>query len=129
MIDDKLEKYYNAHKEISLRISFLNSKVYGTEYKGHPIKDYEDLSKDQINIELKTLLDRKEFIEININDEEKKRQNSKEENARRQHNFIPLIFEMLKYMSENGSLETCYQKAIEEEEEHAKKEQEKKVKK
>ena len=36
---------------------------------------------------------------------------SKEENERRQHNYIPLIFELLKIMNEKGKLKEAYEKA------------------
>ena len=39
----------------------------------------------------------------------------REENERRQHNYIPFIFELLKTMAEKGVLEEAYKQAFEEE--------------
>lgn len=60
------------------------------------------------------LIDRKREVEWMINEEKMKREKAKEENIRRQHNYIPLIFEMLRYLSEKGELEKIYNNSKEE---------------
>ena len=67
------------------------------------------------DIDLSNLYSIKDSLEMNLHEEKRKREAAKEENIRRQHNYIPLIFEMLKYMSEKGNLEKCYNKAKEDE--------------
>ena len=62
----------------------------------------------------KSLLEFENMIQsnkINIQDEEEKINKFKLENERRQHNYIPLIFELLKLMSEKGNLEDIYNEA------------------
>ena len=123
--DDKIEKYGQNIKEIDAKINYLNSLLYQSEYQGVEFKELKELSKDKQEEVFKNLYDKKDFFENMIKDEERKRELCREENVRRQHNYIPLIFEMLKEMSEAGTLEENYKKALEEEEENFKKQQEK----
>ena len=44
-------------------------------------------------------------------DEKEKVNKYRRENERRQHNYIPLIFELLKIMNEKGKLEEVYNEA------------------
>ena len=46
-----------------------------------------------------------------IKDEEYRVQKYKEENERRQFNYIPFIYELLKIMAEKGELEENYKEA------------------
>ena len=46
-----------------------------------------------------------------IEDEKEKANKYRRENERRQHNYIPLIFELLKIMNEKGKLEEVYTEA------------------
>ena len=50
-----------------------------------------------------------------VKEEERKRQICKEENERRQHNYIPLIYEILESLSKNDNLEEIYNQALKEE--------------
>ena len=53
--------------------------------------------------------------DIIIEIEKNKMDKYKKENERRQHNYIPFIFELLKIMGEKGVLEETYKEALEEE--------------
>jgi len=68
----------------------LNERLNGINYK---IKENDNIIKN-------------ELIKMN---------KYREENERRQHNYIPFIFELLKIMGENGVLEQAYKEAYEEE--------------
>ena len=77
----------------------------------------------------KSLLEFENMIQsnkINIQDEEEKINKFKLENERRQHNYIPLIFELLKLMSEKGNLEDIYNEAKKVEEAKVQQQQQKK---
>lgn len=123
VVDDKIEKYTENLKEIEDKISYLNHLLFNSEYIGNTetVKELSLLTKDSQEKEIKELYNRKDEYEGLIKDEERRREICREENVRRQHNYLPLIFEMLKEMSESGTLELNYKKAIEEEEENFKK--------
>ena len=55
-----------------------------------------------------------------IKDEEYKVNKYKEENERRQFNYIPFIYEILKIMAEKGELEENYKEAYDKENEKKK---------
>lgn len=121
VVDDKIEKEKESLYEINHKIEYLNHILFSNMYDGSAIKEIDAMSHEQKENELKNLYDKKENLEYNIKDEERRREIVKEENTRRQHNYMPLIFEMLKHLSESGNLESVYEKACKEEEEEAKK--------
>ena len=76
-------------------------------------KEYSKLSKEQLN---KCLSDFESEIQKNkyiIAEEEEKLKKSRQENERRQHNYIPFVFECLKLMAEDGTLAEAYKEAVE----------------
>ena len=75
------------------------------------MEEYNKMDKKQLEISLK---DFENLIKNNaqsIKDEEYKVNKYKEENERRQFNYIPFIFELLKVMAEKGELEENYKEA------------------
>jgi len=52
-------------------------------------------------------------IEIKIADENEKRGKWKAENERRRHNYVPLIFELLKQLAKKNMLSDMYKEAEE----------------
>lgn len=83
--------------------------------------EYNSLSKEDLQKNLSNLEFEFENIRMVIDEENQKFEKYAIENERRQHNYIPLIFDLLKIMSEKNVLEEIYL--------NAKKEEEKKVKK
>ena len=79
--------------------------------------EYDNLSSDELNARLFEIEDLISHFNNNIKDEDMKFNRYKTENERRQHNYIPLIFEMLKNMSGENMLEEIYENARKAEEE------------
>lgn len=73
--------------------------------------EFDDLSLDELNARLFEIEDLIANCENHIKDEEYKMERYKIENARRQHNYIPCILELLKDMSEQNYLEEFYDNA------------------
>jgi ubiquitin carboxyl-terminal hydrolase L5 len=87
---DPLEEYQNEMKEISKRIS--------------------ELEKDESKIaELEAAKMDKQDILDKIHTHEAKLERYSVENARRRHNWFPLIIELLKVLAKNGKLEPAIQ--------------------
>ena len=55
-------------------------------------------------------------IEVKIADENEKRGKWKAENERRRHNYVPLIFELLKQLAKKNMLSDMYKQAVEKKE-------------
>jgi ubiquitin carboxyl-terminal hydrolase L5 len=73
--------------------------------------EFDNLSSDELNAKLYEIEDLISHFDNCIKDEEMKFKRFKVENERRQHNYIPLIFELLKSMSEKNILEDIYKNA------------------
>jgi hypothetical protein len=122
LTDCRINQLSTSLLNIENRVDYINHKVSGDMFDGLGYNEYNDMTEEKLNEELSRLLNEKENIELSIFEEKRRREECRLENNRRQHNYIPLIFEMLKYLSEKDVLERCYQKAKEDEEkEEAKK--------
>lgn len=69
------------------------------------------MSKDLLEKSLKDFDGMLITNKVVIEDEKEKVNKYRRENERRQHNYIPLIFELLKIMNEKGKLEEVYTEA------------------
>ena len=74
-------------------------------------KEYNTMSKDLLEKSLKDFDGMLITNKLVIEDEKEKVNKYRRENERRQHNYIPLIFELLKIMNEKGKLEEVYTEA------------------
>jgi ubiquitin carboxyl-terminal hydrolase L5 len=118
MVPDRLEKAKNLDKDLNNRKNYVEGLINGSikpDNNNKEFEEYNKMSKEQLTNSKK---DFETLIKNNLNtikDEEYKVQKYKEENERRQFNYIPFIFELLKTMSEKGVLEENYQEAVENE--------------
>ena len=112
VVPNGLEKAKELEKEFIEKRDYIQNLINGGDVKmDEKFSDYNKLNKDGLK---KSLNDFNEMIQTNkivIQDEEDKVNKFKLENERRQHNYIPLIFELLKLMSEKGNLEDIYNEA------------------
>ena len=128
IVPNRLEKFKELENEFIEKRDYIKSLIDGGDVKidDEKFSDYNKLSKDELE---KSLLEFENMIQsnkINIQDEEEKINKFKLENERRQHNYIPLIFELLKLMSEKGNLEDIYNEAKKVEEAKVQQQQQKK---
>ena len=79
--------------------------------------EFDGISADELHAKLFEIDDLIVHLDSNIKEEDNKFNRYKVENERRQHNYIPLIFELLKNMSEKNVLEEIYEEARKETEE------------
>ena len=77
--------------------------------------EFNHMNKEQLNVRLVEINNKIKENDNIIKIEENKMNKYREENERRQHNYIPFIFELLKIMGEKGVLEETYKEALEEE--------------
>ncbi len=81
--------------------------------------EYDNLNQDELHAKLFEIDDNVSHLNMAISEEDYKFQrykvnainNLQVENERRQHNYIPLIFELLKNMAEKNILEDVYNEA------------------
>lgn len=118
LVPDKLEKAKKVEEDLSKRKKYVEGLINGTQKPSSDDKDMEEynkMNKEQLE---STLKDFESLIKNNsqtIKDEEYRVNKYKEENERRQFNYIPFIYELLKTMAEKGELEENYKEAYENE--------------
>ena len=117
LVPDKLEQLKNKKELLMSQKNYIDEKIKGNiDIKNEKyLEELKEMNKDQLEEKLKKI-----DIEINecnngINIEKMKINKYKEENERRQHNYNPLIFELLKIMGENNILQEVYQETYNEE--------------
>jgi ubiquitin carboxyl-terminal hydrolase L5 len=131
VIPNRLDNILNLKKELEEKKNYIENVIKGgdLDLNNQKFLEYNNMSKENLENCLKEINNQISKSDLIISDEEEKIKKYKEENERRQHNYIPLIFEILKIMSENGTLEETYETAKKlEEEKQKKKEEEKKNK-
>ena len=111
LIPDKLEQLTNKKELLTSQKNYIDDIIKGNNdiTNEKQFEGLKEMNKDELEKKLKKL-----EIEINecnngINIEKMKINKYKEENERRQHNYNPLIFELLKIMGENNILQEVYQ--------------------
>ena len=107
IVPNRLEKFKELENEFIEKRDYIKSLIDGGDVKieDEKFSDYNKLSKDELE---KSLLEFENMIQsnkINIQVKEEKINKFKLDNEGRQPNYIPLIFELLKLMSEKGNLE------------------------
>ena len=118
LVPDKLEKAKKVEEDLNKRKKYVEGLINGTQKPSSDDKDMEEynkMNKEQLE---STLKDFESLIKNNsqtIKDEEFRVNKYKEENERRQFNYIPFIYELLKTMAEKGELEENYKEAYENE--------------
>ena len=126
VIPDQLEKAKKEKDLYSSQKSYIENllKDPNIAKKDKDFEEFNKMSKEQLEDKLNSINFKIKENDETIRIEENKMKKYKEENERRQHNYIPFIFELLKVMGEKGVLEPAYQEAFEKK--NKKKEEEKK---
>lgn len=135
IVPDRLEKIQEVQKDLEERRELVKGLIEGKKMENvkKELEEYTKMNKDMLESCLKDLENEIKNNSYVIKDEEDRIKKYKEENQRRQHNYIPFIFEVLKLMGEKNLLDEAYQQAFEEtkkkQEEMEKKKKEEKEKK
>lgn len=113
LVPDRLEKSKKLDEELNKRKNYIEGLIKGNKPSNDnkEMEEYNKMNKNQLENSLK---DFENSIKNNlqtIKDEENRVQKYKEENERRQFNYIPFIYELLKTMAEKGQLEESYKEA------------------
>lgn len=105
LIPDKLDQLTNQKDLLISKKNYIEKKIEGNndikiENELISLDELNGMNKEQLEEKLKNI-----ELEINecnngINIEKMKMNKYKEENEKRQHNYVPIIFELLKQMSE-----------------------------
>ena len=118
LVPDRLEKAKNLDEDLKKRKKYVEGLINGSIKPSKDEKYMEEYNKmDKTQLE-NSLKDFESLIKNNlltIQDEEYRVNKYKEENERRQFNYIPFIFELLKIMAEKGELEENYKEAFDRE--------------
>jgi len=117
IVPDKLDKAKKVEEDLNKRKKYVEGLINGQKPSSEDkdMEEYNKMSKEQLE---STLKDFESLIKNNaqtIKDEEYRVSKYKEENERRQFNYIPFIYELLKTMAEKGELEENYKEAYDNE--------------
>ena len=118
LVPDRLEKAKKLDEDLNKRKKYIEGLINGSVKPNNDDKDMEEYNKmDKKDLEY-SLKEFETSIKNNlqtIKDEEYRVKKYKEENERRQFNYIPFIYELLKIMAEKGELEENYKEAFDKE--------------
>ena len=120
LVPDRLEKAKKNEENLLKRKNYIEGLINGSVKPSSDDKELEEYNKmDKATLQ-NSLKEFELLIKDNsqmIKDEEYKVNKYKEENERRQFNYIPFIYEILKIMAEKGELEENYKEAYDKENE------------
>ncbi|MCQ2820559.1 MAG: hypothetical protein MJ252_25115 [archaeon] len=131
VVENKLDKAEKLSNELNEKIAYAQRIISGEDLDmdNEKFKELNSLSKEDLGKKINEMNAILMGSKMVIEEETFKRMKYKEENARRQHNYIPFIFKMLNLMAEQGTLEGVYNDAKKVAEEKLAQEQEKEKKK
>ena len=118
LVPDRLEKAKKLDEDFNKRKQYIEGLINGSIKPSNDNKDmgeYNMMDKQQLENSLKEFDNLIKNNLLVIKDEEDRAKKYKEENERRQFNYIPFIYELLKKMAEKGELEESYKEAFDNE--------------
>jgi ubiquitin carboxyl-terminal hydrolase L5 len=122
LVPDRLEKAKKIDADLKKRRDYIQNLI---EKKGEvsndkELEEYNKMTKEQLENSLKDFNSMIKNNEVTIKDEEFKVKKYREENERRQFNYIGFIYELMKTLAEKGKLKQMYKEACDEVEEKQK---------
>ena len=117
VVPNQLDKAKKEKDLLCFQKSYIDALLKGENIvkDEKTLEEFNHMSKEQLNERLNGINYKIKENDNIIKNELIKMNKYREENERRQHNYIPFIFELLKIMGENGVLEQAYKEAYEEE--------------
>ena len=118
LVPDRLEKAKRNEENLMKRKNYIEGLINDSIKPSNEDKELEEYNKMDKEALKNCLKEFELLIKDNsqmIIDEEYKVKKYKEENERRQFNYIPFIYELLKIMAEKGELEENYKEAYDKE--------------
>ena len=117
IVPNKLDKAKKEKDLLCYQKSYIDALIKGENIvkDDKNLEEFNHMNKEQLNDKLNTINYKIKENDNIIKIEQNKMNKYREENERRQHNYIPFIFELLKTMAEKGVLEEAYKEALEEE--------------
>jgi len=118
LVPNRLEKAKKLEEDLNKRKKYVEGLINGSVKPSNDdkeLEEYNKMSKEQLQNSLKNF---DSYIKENlqtIKDEEDRVKKYRAENERRQFNYIPFIYELLKTMAEKGQLEENYKEAYDKE--------------
>ena len=116
LVPDRLEKAKKIDADLQKRKNYIKNLLEKPENVSDDkeLEEYNKMSKEQLENSLKDFDNMIKNNEVTIKDEEIKVKKFREENERRQFNYIPFIYELMKSLAEKGKLGDMYKEACDE---------------
>ena len=116
LVPDRLEKAQKLDADLKKRRNYVQNLIEkkGETSNDKDLEEYNKMTKEQLETSLKDFDNMIKNNEMTIKDEEFKVKKFREENERRQFNYIPFIYELMQTLAEKGKLSDMYKEACDE---------------
>ena len=116
LVPDRLEKAQKVDADLKKRRNYVQNLIEkkGETSNDKDLEEYNKMTKEQLETSLKDFDSMIKNNEMTIKDEEFKVKKYREENERRQFNYIPFIYELMQTLAEKGKLSDMYKEACDE---------------
>ena len=113
-LPDKIDKFIKDKDALLYKKNYIEQRLKENSIikNEKELEEYNKLNKEQLQEKLKIIETEIKECENGINIEKMKMNKYREDNEKNQHDFTPLIFELLNIMGQNGIIQNAYKEIL-----------------
>ena len=114
LVPDKIDKFMKDKDTLLYKKNYIEQRLKENSIikNEKELEEYNKLNKEQLQEKLKIIETEIKECENGINIEKMKMNKYREDNEKNQHDFTPLIFELLNIMGQNGIIQNAYKEIL-----------------
>ena len=114
IVPDKIDKFIKDKDALLYKKNYIEQRLKENSIikNEKELEEYNKLNKEQLQEKLKIIETEIKECENGINIEKMKMNKYREDNEKNQHDFTPLIFELLNIMGQNGIIQNAYKEIL-----------------
>ena len=114
IVPDKIDKFIKDKDALLYKKNYIEQRLKENSIikNEKELEEYNKLNKEQLQEKLKIIETEIKECENGINIEKMKMNKYREDNKKNQHDFTPLIFELLNIMGQNGIIQNAYKEIL-----------------